>query len=285
MKLRNIYFEKKDSNLKVAMMYLIVITFCLVAVYPLLNVLSISLRPGDQLFSMSLRIIPENWSFANYREVIFEKDLLLWLRNSFIISILTAVISVAFSVTAAYSFSRFRFWGRKMGMMTFLVTQMFPAPMLLLPTYVILVKLGLINKFAGLLIPYVAMAVPFSVWNLKGYFDTIPKSLEESAYIDGCNVWQSMIRIVLPLSLPALAITGLFSFMVAWSEFVIARIILTKANMLTLPLGLIQLQGEFATSWGLYSAAAIITTLPVVIMFIGLSKFIVGGLTVGGVKE
>lgn len=285
MKWKNKHFEKKDGLVKITLMYLLIITMCVITVYPLLNVLSVALRPGDQIFSLSLKIIPDNWTFDNFKKVLIEEDLLIWLRNSLIVSSLTAIFSVILATTAAYAFSRFRFWGRKMGMVSFLVTQMFPAPMLLLPTYIILVKLHLINSYFGILIPYVAMAVPFSVWNLKGYFDTIPKSLEESAYIDGCNVWQSMLKIVLPLSTPALAITALFSFMTAWSEFVIARIILTKANMLTLPVGLVQLQGEFATSWGTYSAAAIITTAPIVILFVSLSKYLVGGLTVGGVKE
>ena len=162
---------------------------------------------------------------------------------------------------------------------------MFPAPMLLLPMFIILVKLKLMNSFLGLLIPYVAVSVPFSVWMLKGYFDTIPKSLEESAYIDGCKVWQVMYKIVLPVTTPALAITALFSFMTAWSEFVIARIILTSAEKLTLPVGLVNLQGSFSAEWGTYSAAALITSVPVVILFISLSRYLVGGLTVGGVKE
>lgn len=133
--------------------------------------------------------------------------------------------------------------------------------------------------------PYVAVSVPFSVWMLKGYFDTIPKSLEESAYIDGCKVWQVMYKIVLPISTPALAITSLFSFMTAWSEFVIARIILTSTEKLTLPVGLVNLQGAFSAEWGTYSAAALITSVPVIILFISLSRYLVGGLTVGGVKE
>jgi len=278
-------FERGDSPRKIAGIYLILLIFCAITVYPLLNVLSVALRPGNQLFSTSLAIIPEGATLDNFRRAIGTTDLLLWLKNSLIISTCTAIFGVVLSATAAYSFSRFKFWGRKSGMMVFLITQMFPAPMLLLPMYILLVKLNLVNSFFGLLIPYTATAVPFCVWMLKGYFDTIPKSLEESAYIDGCNVWQSMLKIVLPLSTPALAISALFSFMTAWSEFVIARIILTSADKLTLPVGLIQLQGSFSSEWGVYSASALITSLPVIILFISLSKYLVGGLTVGGVKE
>ncbi|TDT72277.1 carbohydrate ABC transporter membrane protein 2 (CUT1 family) [Hypnocyclicus thermotrophus] len=279
------YFERTDSWPKIILIYTVLILIAFLTTYPLLNVLSVSLRPGDQLFSMTLKLIPDNWTLENYRIALFEKDLLIWLKNSLIISLVTAAFGVVLSISAAYSFSRFRFWGRKSGMMIFLVTQMFPAPMLLLPMYILLVKLGLINQFLGLLIPYIATAVPFSVWNLKGYFDTVPKSLEESAYIDGCNVVQALIKIVLPLSTPAIAISFLFSFMTAWSEYIVARIILTNKKLLTLPVGLVNMQGQFATSWGIYSAAAIITSIPVIILFVSLSRYLVGGLTVGGVKE
>lgn len=278
-------YERGDSIPKIIGIYTILIIFCAITVYPLLTVLSVALRPGNELYSTSLSVIPKGATLANFKEAIFGTDLLIWLKNSLIISITTAIFGVVLSATAAYAFSRFRFWGRRNGMLMFLVTQMFPAPMLLLPMYILLVKLGLVNNFLGLLVPYTATAVPFCVWMLKGYFDTIPKSLEESAYIDGCNVWQSMIRIVLPLATPALAIAALFSFMTAWSEFVIARIILTAADKLTLSVGLIQLQGAFSSKWGVYSACALITSIPVLILFISLSKYLVGGLTAGGTKE
>ncbi|MGL6101404.1 MAG: sugar ABC transporter permease [Fusobacteriaceae bacterium] len=284
-KIKQMHFEKGDSWKKIIGIYGVLIFFSTLTLYPLLNVLSIALRPGNQLFSASLSIIPEGATFDNFRKAIFERDLITWLRNSLLISTATAIFGVTLSSTAAYAFSRFKFWGRKSGMMTFLITQMFPAPMLLLPMSVLLTRYGLMNKFLGLLIPYTATAVPFCVWMLKGYFDTIPKSLEESAYIDGCKVWQSFYIIILPLSTPALAISSLFSFMSAWSEYVIARVVITDPKSLTLPVGLVTLQGSFAAEWGVYSAAAIITSLPVVILFISLSRYLVGGLTAGGVKE
>ncbi|MGL4254124.1 MAG: sugar ABC transporter permease [Fusobacteriaceae bacterium] len=284
-RIKQMHFEKGDSWGKIAGIYTVLIFFAALTLYPMLNVLSIALRPGNQLFSASLAIIPEGATLENFRKAIFERDLLLWLRNSLIVSTATAIFGVTLSSTAAYAFSRFKFWGRKSGMMTFLITQMFPAPMLLLPMSVLLTRYGLMNKFLGLLIPYTATAVPFCVWMLKGYFDTIPKSLEESAYIDGCKVWQSFYIIILPLSTPALAISALFSFMSAWSEYVIARVVITDPKSLTLPVGLVTLQGSFAAEWGVYSAAALITSLPVVILFISLSRYLVGGLTAGGVKE
>lgn len=281
---KNKHFEKNDSFLKITLIYLVLILFCVIAVYPLLSVLSVSLRPGDALFSTDLSIIPKNATLDNYRKALFEIDLMVWLRNSLIIAICTTVLAVTVSSTAAYSFSRFNFRGRKGGMMALLITQMFPAPMLLLPTYILLSKLHLINNFLGLLVPYTATAVPFAIWNLKGYFDTIPRSLEESAYIDGCSPFRTFYTIILPLAKPALAVTGLFAFMTAWSEFVVAKIVMSAPDKITLPVGLVTLQGSFSTEWGTYSAAALLTTLPVVILFAALSKYLVGGLTVGSVK-
>lgn len=281
---RDKYFERNDGPIKIIFIYLLLLLFVLITVYPLLNVLSVALRPGDKLFSTSLKIVPDDATLENFRIALFEKDLLLWLKNSMIISLATCAMGVTFSATAAYSFSRFKFAGRKMGMMMFLVTQMFPAPMLLLPTYLLLTKLHLTNQFIGLLIPYTATAVPFAVWNLKGYFDTIPRSLEESAYIDGASHFRTFYTIILPLAKPALAVTALFAFMTAWSEFVIAKIIMSDPTKITLPLGLTTMQGNFSVEWGVYSAAALITTLPVLILFISLSKYLVGGLTVGSVK-
>lgn len=283
--IKNTYFEKDDSVFKIVLIYAALTIMAFLSIYPLLNVLSVSLRPDNSLFSSTLKIIPENWTFDNYRAAFTDIDLMLWLKNSLVISILTAACTIVVAAPAAYAYSRYRFTGRRAGMLMFLSTQMFPASMLLLPTYILLVKLQLINQMYGLLIPYIATALPFTVWNLKGYFDTIPRSLEESAYIDGCGAISAFYKIVLPLSTPGLAISALFAFMTAWSEYIIAKVILTKPNVLTLPVGLVRLQGEFTTQWGIYSAAAIITALPVVILFVSLSRFLVGGLTVGGVKE
>lgn len=282
---KNNYFERDDSLVFIGIIYFILLLFCVATIYPLLNVFSISLRPFNNLFSTSFRIIPVDWTFANYKEAFVGHNLLIWIKNSFIVASATSVIGVMFSASAAYAFSRFKFYGRRPGMIVVLITQMFPAPMLLLPTYIILSKIGLKDHLTGLLLPYVAIAVPFCVWLLKGYFDTIPRSLEESAYVDGCSFFNTFIKIVIPLAKPALAIAALFSFMTAWAEFIIARIIVSQADKMTLPVGLVYLQGEFHTEWGVYSAAALITSIPVILLFIGLSRFLVGGLTLGGLKE
>jgi arabinogalactan oligomer/maltooligosaccharide transport system permease protein len=146
-------------------------------------------------------------------------------------------------------------------------------------------RLNLVDTFLGLMLFYTATAMPFCLWQMKGFYDTIPVSLEEAARIDGCSQWQSFIRVTLPLAMPGLVITALFSFMTAWSEYLVAAQVLQSSEMFTLPLGLKSFQETMSTQWGLYAAGAIIVSFPVVILFMLLSRYLVSGMTLGGVKE
>ena len=264
--------------------YLFLFIFTVVALYPVINVFTISIRPNDSLLSTSLSIIPDNATFKQYIELFKNRPFLLWVWNSTIVSFVVTVTGVVLASTAGYALSRFRFVGKQASMLGLLTTQMFPATMLLLPMYIMLIKLGLINSYLGIIIIYSATALPFCVWQMKGYYDTIPVSLEESARIDGCNKWQAFYKIILPLAAPALVITALFSFMTAWSEYIVAAQVLHDTSLYTLPLGLKSFQSNLTTEWGLYAAAALIVSIPVVILFILLSKWLVSGLTLGSVK-
>lgn len=277
-------FEKNDSWPKIVMIYLFLLLCCFITIYPISFIFTVSLRPGNQLFSTSLKLIPDNATFKNYTDAFTKYPMAKWMLNSMFVSSLTAVFAVIISVNAGYAFSRYKFWGRKFGMTLLLVTQMFPAPMLLLPVYLMLVRFKLTNNYLGLILWYVSTAVPFNIWLMKGYFDTIPRSLEESAFIDGASILRAYWSIILPLAKPAIALCALFAFMGAWSEFIVARILITSKSMLTLPVGLIALQGSFSTEWGIYSAAALVTAIPVTVLFIALSRYLVGGLTLGSVK-
>jgi arabinogalactan oligomer/maltooligosaccharide transport system permease protein len=264
--------------------YVFLILFTLATLYPIIQVFSISLRPGDRLLSTSLEIIPDNATFDSYIKLFTERPFLKWAFNSVVIAIVVMLTGVALASTAGYAFSRFNFLGKKVGMLSLLVTQMFPATMLLLPMYIMLIKLGLINSYLGIVIVYLATALPFCIWQMKGYYDTIPFSLEESARIDGCNQFQAFYRVILPLAAPALVITALFSFMAAWSEYLVAAQILQDTDLWTLPLGLKSFESSLTTEWGLYAAASLVVSIPVVVLFLVLSKWLVSGLTLGSVK-
>jgi arabinogalactan oligomer/maltooligosaccharide transport system permease protein len=161
---------------------------------------------------------------------------------------------------------------------------MIPAPMLMVPIYIIAAKLGLINTWRGLVIAYSVGAIPFSIWILKGYYDTIPLELEQSAMIDGASRMGAFYRIILPLSTPALAIVFLFNFMASWNDYLLARIMLQKKELLTWTLGLRSIQDQFHTQWDMFCAAALMVSIPVMILFFFSSKWLVSGLTLGSVK-
>lgn len=264
--------------------YLALIIFAVIAVYPVLQVVTISLRPADRLLSMSLEIIPENATLNAYVELFRDRPFLTWLGNSLFVSLVVTLTSVVLASTTGYAFSRFNFVGKKFGLFSLLTTQMFPATMLLLPLYIMLIKLGLINTYLGVIVIYSATALPFTIWTMKGYYDTIPYSLEEAARIDGCNQFQAFYKIILPLAAPALVITALFSFMTAWAEYLVAAQILQDSKLWTLPLGLKSFEANMSTEWGLYGAASLIVMVPVVILFLALSRYLVSGLTLGSVK-
>jgi arabinogalactan oligomer/maltooligosaccharide transport system permease protein len=272
------------KTLRILASYAVLVIFSIIAVYPVLQVVTISLRPGDRLLSTSLAVIPEGATLENYVGLFRDRPFLLWLFNSLFVSFVVTLTATALASTAGYAFSRFGFPGKKIGLLSLLTTQMFPATMLLLPLYIMLINLGLINTYLGVIVIYIATALPFTIWTMKGYYDTIPYSLEEAARIDGCSEFVAFYRIILPLAAPALVITALFSFMTAWSEYLVAAQILQDSGLWTLPLGLKSFESNMTTEWGLYGASSLIVMVPVVVLFLALSKYLVSGLTLGSVK-
>ncbi len=266
------------------LIFIFLTVFTMGTIYPILNIIGISLRKDNAFQSKSLAFISANSGWDSYLKLLTETQFLIWLKNSIVISIAVTILGVALASTSAYALSRYKFKGRQLSMISLLTTQMFPATMLLLPFFIILSKLGLINSYLGLVIIYSSTALPFCIWQMKGFYDTIPHALEESAYMDGCNHFQAFYKIVLPLSTPALVITALFSFMASWSEYVVAAIILQDPELYTLPLGLKSFQSSLATEWGLYAAGAVVISIPVVILFTSLTRYLVSGLTMGSVK-
>jgi arabinogalactan oligomer/maltooligosaccharide transport system permease protein len=276
--------KHKTIAVRITLSYLVLGFFVLVALFPVLQIFTVSLRPADRLLSTSLEIIPKNASLDNYVALFTERPFFLWLMNSTFVALVVTVTGVALASTCGYAFSRYHFIGKKFGLLSLLVTQMFPATMLLLPMYIMLVMLHLINTYIGIVVMYSATALPFCIWQMKGYYDTIPTSLEEAGTIDGCNQFQAFFKIILPLAAPALVITALFSFMASWTEYVVAAQILQDTEMWTLPLGLKSFESNMGSEWGLYGAASVIVTIPVVILFLSLSRWLVSGLTLGSVK-
>lgn len=279
------YWKSGDTPLQRLIINILLIFASIVAVYPILRMMTISLRPTDMLLTTDLRIIPEGATLRNFVALFVEREFLLWLWNSIVIAFGTVVLSLFLSTTAAYAFARWRFPGYRLGQVFVMTQQMLPAGMLLLPIYILATKLRVTNTYTGIIIAYACGAIPFSLLLLKGYFESIPKELEEAAHVDGATTLQSFTKILLPLATPALAITGLFSFMNCWNEFMMARVMLQKNSLYTWPLGIRILQSQFNTTWGQYAAASILVAIPVMVLFLWSSKYIVSGLTLGGVKD
>ena len=262
---------------------------CIVVLYPVMLVCKKAFEPGRQ-FALSGSPLPTDVTLDHFRDLFTARgghDELLFLRhtiNSLIVALATTVVGVALSCTAAYALSRFRFPGRKAGLTTFLVVQMFPATLLLIPLYVVLNKLGLLNSVAGLVLVYATTAIPFCVWTLKGYFDSLPREFEEAARIDGASPWMIFRKIILPLARPGIAVTALFSFMTAWNEYILAAKFMDSELHYTLPVVVNGAVGSKSVRWGDFAAGAVLVSAPVVALFLGLQRFIVGGLTAGGVK-
>jgi arabinogalactan oligomer/maltooligosaccharide transport system permease protein len=265
------------------LVHLIIVVVTLLVLYPVALVLKKAVEPGQE-FALSPSPIPSGLTTAHFRDVVAQPHFFRYALNSAVIALGTTFVGVALSCTAAYALSRFRFGGRRQALAAFLVVQMFPSTLLLIPLYVLLDHLGLLNTLLGLVLVYATTAIPFCVWTLKGYFDTLPRELEEAARIDGASAWGVFFRVVLPLSRPAIAVTSLFSFMTAWNEFILAGTFMTDERSYTLPVLLHNYIGEYHAEWGHFAAGAILTSLPVMALFYLLQRYLVGGLTAGSVK-
>ena len=261
------------------------ILFALFALFPVIRVFGTALRPGNNLLNPTLDIIPPGATLDAFHHVLFETSLPNWIVNSLVITTGTALIGLILAATSAYAFSRYKFRARGLGLTFLFATQLIPGIMLLVPIFLLAVNLHLTGTYQGLVIAYAVTAVPFSIWILKGYYDTVPMDLEEAALIDGCSEFEAFRKILLPLSLPALAIVFLFNFLAAWGEYFTARVIIgANESLLTWPLGIQRFQQQFQTQWADLSASAIIVSVPIVILFVYVSKYLVSGLTLGGVK-
>ena len=281
--------NKRDMIIRQIVFNAILIIVCLIVLYPVLWVIMMAITPNE-IAGVSSSLIPQQVTFDNFIDVVSRVDdygnhlFLHQLKNSVLVAAITTALGVLLACTAAYGFSRLNFVGRQLGLQAFLVTQMFPGVVMTIPLYILLGKLGLLNSIVGLVLVYSVSALPFCVWNLKGYFDTIPKELEEAAIVDGASRIRIFVTIVLPLARPAIAITALFSFMTAWNEFILAATLMNSELAYTLPVALKQYVGAQSVQYGLFAAGAIIVSVPIMALFFALQKHLVGGLSAGGVK-
>ena len=277
--------KRQKENILLVLVNLFFIGICFCVLVPVLYALSVSLNAENSLLSSNFSFLPEKLTFANYRAVFVDEPILLWLKNSVILAVITLAISLGTGIPAAYEFSRRRFPGRKAILKVLILLYAFPSLLSMTALYKLLTPLGLINTKSGLIIVYTGTMAVFALWNMKGYFDTIPTEIEEAAMIDGASPVQIVLRIVLPLAKPTIAVTAMMVLVYVWNEYIFAVNFMTGSDTYTLAAGLYSLQAtEMSGSWPVFAAASIIVSIPILIVFFALQKNMTTGLTSGGVK-
>jgi len=274
---RNFELHKKHQSIG---SHTTLLHFVVITLIPIVWIFDIAISPGNALGGE----IGDSFSTEHFSKILEGDSFWIWFRNSLIVSIGTSLLGLVIAIPAGYAFSRYKFTGRDVSMFAFLLVQMFPGIIILVPYFLVMKTLGLLNSHLGLILAYCVTALPLCVWMLKGFFDTVPRELEEAATLDGCNQFQVFTKVVLPLSLPAVAVTALFSFLAAWNEFLLALTFNTSNDMYTLPVGLASLISSTGQAWGDFAAASILVSLPVALLFLFFQKFLIEGLAAGGVK-
>jgi arabinogalactan oligomer/maltooligosaccharide transport system permease protein len=274
---------RKRSPLQSIALHATLVAATLVALFPVIWILLASFKPGHAIRSSEITFVDEP-TLDNYRQLLSDTDFLRWFANSVAVAGFTMLIGVAMSAAAGYAMSRFNFPGKRSLMWSFLVTQMFPVAILIVPIYTIMSDLGLINTRSSLVLAYCTIAVPFCAWMLRGYFNTIPREIDEAAALDGLGPFATFWRVMLPLARPGLAVTAFYSFLTAWGEVAYASAFIQTDDKFTLAYGLQTFVSEFNQNWALLTPAAILITIPAALVFLYAQRHLVSGLSAGATK-
>ncbi len=276
---------KKQKIIRLTLSYIAIFIALGIVIYPVLWIVGSSFNPGNSLSGST--IIPKNATLAHYKELfdLEQSNYLKWYWNTLKICTITMVLSVTMIALMGYTFSRYRFVGRKNGLMTFLILQMIPNFAALIAIYVLAVQTGLIDTHLALILLYTGGLLPMNTWLAKGYFDTIPKELDESARIDGAGHFRIFWQIILPLAKPILAVIALFSFITPFADFILAKVILRSEEKYTLAVGLYNLVAkQFGAEFTKFAAGAVLIAIPISLLFLSLQRYLISGLTAGGTK-
>ncbi|KAB8168564.1 ABC transporter permease subunit [Streptomyces sp. 3MP-14] len=263
-------------------LHLTLLVAAFIALFPPLWLLVTSFKPKSETFSLSL---VADFTLDNYDHVVNDTEFLTWFGNSVLIVVVTTVIGVLISSTTGYALSRFRFPGMRPLLWTLLVTQMFPMAVLIVPLYNLMSRYGLLNQPVALIVTYLTIAVPFCAWMMKGFFDTIPVSIDESGRVDGLNPFGTFWRLIMPLARPGLAVTGFYTFVTAWAEVAYATAFMTGEDNLTLAGGLQTFVNQHTQDWHLMTAAAVLIAVPATVVFGYAQRHLQSGLTAGATKS
>jgi multiple sugar transport system permease protein len=256
----------------------------LFAVFPILWAFLTSVKREEAIITRVMQYIPQEVTFENYVAIWTRSNFPTLLTNSVVVTALTTVICVVIGTLASYAIARFQFRGRRELMLFYLVIRMFPAVMIIIPLFILMRNLGLLDSRLGLALAYTTFLLPVFIWMMKGFFDAVPLELEDAARIDGCSRIGAMVRVILPLVVGGLTATAVFVAIGAWNEFLFALMMTTSTGSRTWPVGLQLMVGEFQLPWGSLAAGGIISIIPVILLFALVQRALVRGLTAGAVK-
>lgn len=274
---------KIRERITLFIIYLILSITAIFVLYPITLIIIGSLNPGDTLLSTTF--FPEKMTLKHYTYLFDETNFLLWYKNTLKIATINMVLSTFLVVTAAYAFSRFRFPGRKKGLMGMLILQMFPSFMGMIAIYILLLQIGLLDNHWGLILVYAGGSIPYGTWLVKGYLDGLPRSIEDAAKIDGASHTTIFFKIMLPLSYPVLTFIALTNFIGPWMDFIFARLVLRSNENKTLAIGLYEMvTGLGNTKFTTFAAGAVLVAIPITLLFLFLQKYLIEGLTSGANK-
>jgi len=276
---------RTDERIFLWISRLIVWAVILIMIIPLAMVVIASVTPGETFFVTS--IIPKTVSFEHYSNVFDPNKTPIgtWLKNSAIVSLITSSCSVVLVTSMAYAFSRFHFFGRKYGLMTLLLIQMFPAQMAFVALFYLLNYIHLLNTLEGLIVVFLGGGIPFNAWLFKGYVDGLPRDLEEAAYVDGATQFQAFWKVILPLTRPMMAVIFIFQVIGIYNDYILTNYLINSGSKYTVAVGLFSfLNNQFAQNWNDFAAGAIIATIPIVVLFLLAQRWLVSGLASGAVK-
>ena len=277
--------KKSKQKCRLFFLNLFFIGLCFLGLIPILYAVILSISEGSGALTSGTGILPMQITFDNYRRILLEEPFLRWLLNSAVLSVGTMILAMSTSVTASYAFSRFKFKGKKAVLQVLLLLNAFPQILTMFALFRLFKNLNLLNSHLGLILIYAGSMCIFSIWNMKGYFDSIPIEIEEASKIDGASDMQLIRKIILPLARPAIIVTAVMVLIFVWNEYLFATTFMLKEESYTLAGGLYQLQAnDYSRSWPLFSAAAILVSIPILIIFFCIQKYMVSGLTAGGVK-
>ena len=277
--------KKSKQKCRLFFLNLFFIGLCFFGLVPILYAVILSISEGSGALTSGTGILPGQITFDNYRRILLEEPFLRWLLNSAVLSVGTMILAMSTSVTASYAFSRFKFKGKKAVLQVLLLLNAFPQILTMFALFRLFKNLNLLNSHLGLILIYAGSMCSFSIWNMKGYFDSIPIEIEEASKIDGASDMQWIRKIILPLARPAIIVTAVMVLIFVWNEYLFATTFMLKEESYTLAGGLYQLQAnDYSRSWPLFSAAAILVSIPILIIFFCIQKYMVSGLTAGGVK-